>query len=505
MRCRPFFLLVCACLGALLSVVPLQAETLDLKRAQRLALERNLGLRAQTFTTRASEAAVRREYGLYDPRFAADLAQGETRDRTSFIFQGGLIGKEIVKYRQFDFSLTQKAPTGADLIASFTNLRQDSNLPTRIFDPSYESELKLALVQPLLKGFGRTVTEQSILFAVKDREISVQDLRQQAFDTLGEVRDLWYEVLRLRADMSYREASVALAQKVLEENRRRVEVGVLPPVDILEAEVGVKARERELLDARRAYLDALDALAVLLDAVGEIEVADETMGQPQLATDEEAGLRSALERRPDLLRQLKGIERLGIERTVARNQVLPQLDLIGSYSHKGLGEDYNDAMDDIFSEDFENWEVGVNLSYPLGNRAARNEYRRSQLRLRGEQARLAQLRETARQEIRAAIRQLEVSGKKIEAAASGRDLAEERLRTLLKRKEVGLATTRDVLEGEEDLALAQTDHSAALADYNRAITAYLRVTGQLLEHEGIRFTGPVDTEGEGPLLGVAGQ
>ena len=63
-------------------------------------------------------------------------------------------------------------------------------------------------------------------------------LRQQAFDTVGQVRDAWYEVLRLRSDMSYREASVALAQKVLEENRRRVEVGVLPPVDILEAEVG---------------------------------------------------------------------------------------------------------------------------------------------------------------------------------------------------------------------------------------------------------------------------
>jgi outer membrane protein TolC len=483
-----------------LPALPAGAQPLDLRTAERLALERNLQLRAETFATRASEAAVRREYGLYDPLAAASLAEGTSRDRTSFIFQGGLIGKEVVKYRQFDFSLTQKAPTGADLTASFTNLRQDSSLPTRTFDPSYRSELKLSLVQPLLKNFGRTVTEQQILFAVKDREISVQDLRARAFDVLSRVRDAWYEVLRRRADLGYREASVELARQVLEENRARVEVGVLPPVDILEAEVGLKTRERELLDAQRAYQDAVDALGVLLDAIGTVEVADEELGQPELATDEEAGLLAALEKRPELLRQVRSIERVVIERRVARNQLLPALDLIGSYSHKGLGEDYNDTMDDVASENFVNWEVGVNLSYPLGNRTARNEYRRSQLRLKGEQARLAQLREEVRQEIRAAIRLLEVSRKVIEAADRGRELAEEKLRTLLKRKEVGLATTRDVLEGEEDLALARTDLSAALADYNRAITGYLRVTGQLLEHEGIRFAGPVDLDEGRPLL-----
>ena len=172
----------------------------------------------------------------------------------------------------------------------------------------------------------------------------------------------------------------------------------------------------------------------------------------------------------------------------------------GSYSHRGIGEEYSDDLDRVGENDLRNWEVGVRFSYPLGNREARNDLRRTKLRIRAEQARLAQLRETVRQEIRAAIRLLEVSDKKIEAAASGRALAEERLRTLLKRKEVGLATTRDVLQGEEDLALAQTDHSSALADYNRAITGYLKVTGQLLEHEGIRLAAPVDSEGEGPLF-----
>jgi outer membrane protein TolC len=70
---------------------------------------------------------------------------------------------------------------------------------------------------------------------------------------------------------------------------------------------------------------------------------------------------------------------------------------------------------------------------------------------------------------------------------------------------VGLATTRDVLEGEEDLALARTDQITALADYNKAVTEYLRVTGQLLEYEGIHFAGPVDAEGDRPLFDMLPQ
>jgi outer membrane protein TolC len=233
-----------------------------------------------------------------------------------------------------------------------------------------------------------------------------------------------------------------------------------------------------------------------------VEVAGEELGQPEIETHEKEGFLSALEKRPDILRRLKEIERLDLESKIARNKTLPAVDLFASYSHKGLGGEYNDAMDDIASNDFENWEVGLNLSYPIGNREARNEYLRTRLRLKGSHARLALLKEEVLNEIRAAIRLLDVSAKKIEVASRGRDLAEEQLRTLLKRKEVGLATTRDVLEGEEDLAEARTELTGALADYNKAVTDYLRGTGKLLEHEGVRFTAAVDPDDESSLLGM---
>jgi outer membrane protein TolC len=491
------FALVISFLSCVLTF-PAYAEMVDLEKAERLALENNLNLRAQAFYTRASEALIRKGYGIYDPRAHLYLAGGESRERLNLQFFGA---ESEIEYRQFDFSLTQKFPTGAELIADFSNRREKTfSQPSPQINPSYGSELKFTLVQPLLKDFGRAVTEQQIFFAVKDYEAAVQDLRERAFQLLAQVRDAYFDVLYFRDNLAYRETSVNLARKVLEENQARVEAGVLPPVEVLEAEVGLKLRERELLDAWRAYEDALDHLALLLNIEERVDVADEALGQPVLDADEEVGYRFALIKRPDLLRRIQQIERLTLERKVARNRLMPDLNLSASYSHKGLGEDYREDLDEITSNDLKTWEVGVALSYPLGNREARNEYLRIQLRLKGYRAQLAQLRQEIRKEIRAAIRLLDISEKKIEVSRLGKDLAEEKLRTLLERREVGLATTRQVLEGEEDLARAQTDRIAALAAYNKTVTEYLKVTGLLLEREGVHFISISDTKEDTPPL-----
>lgn len=478
---------------------PPAALTLTLNQALRLALENNLDLRAEELDTRASQALVRKGYGIYDPRLQLDLAIGDHQERLNEPF----FGQEVRdKYRRFNTSLGQKLPTGADLTLSFENHRSEQN-PSPVIDPAYDSVLRFSLIQPLLKGFGTTVTEQAVLFATKDRQVAVSNLREQAFNLLAEVRDTYFEVLRLRENLTYRETSVTVASRILGDARARVKAGVLPPVDTLEAEFGLKQRERERLDADRALRDGLDDLALLLGVRGPIALAQQTLDQPVLVTDPDQAFVTALVKRPDLQARLREIERLELEKRISRNALLPALDLSASYGHTGLGGEYSDDLQDVGDGEFPTWEVGLILSYPLGNREARHEYRRIMLRLKGQQARVAQFREGIRNEIRAAIRLIEVNDKKIEVTASGLDFAEEKLDILLKRRDVGLATTREVLEGEEDLAAAQTDWIGALADYNKAITGYYQVTGRLLEEAGVRFAGDLDDESS-PLLRMEG-
>jgi outer membrane protein len=275
---------------------------------------------------------------------------------------------------------------------------------------------------------------------------------------------------------------------------------VLPPVETLEAEVGLKLREREVLDARRALHDSLDRLALLLNTREEIVLPLGPIPRPAIVADEAQGLAVALEKRPDILRRLREIERLELQQRMAADRMRPSLDLAGRYAHRGFGEDATDSLEELSSRDLRAWEVGLTFSYPIGNRLASNEELRSRLALRSGRTLLVQLHDETRREIRAALRLLETSSAMIEVASLGTDLAQERLNSLLKRREVGLATTRDVLQGEEDLAAARTQHIAALAQYNQAHTEYLRTTGQLLEFEGVRFTGELDPRRERPLL-----
>ena len=350
---------------------PMQAEVqsspnvlpLTLVEAQRLALERNLDLQAQQYDTRAGDAEINKAYGLYDPILGLEYAEGESRQRLNSLQSNSPQSQE--RYRRFNLGLTQKLPTGADLNLEFINFRSDQD-PQPAINPSYESDLTFSLVQPLLKGFGSTVTEQDILFAVKGRDIAIEDLRETAFLTLADTRDAYFEVLRLRDNLRYREASVALAATLLKENRARVKAGVLARVDELEAEFGLKQRERDLLDAEREYQDGLDGIALLLNIQGEISLAEEQVGIPEVKADLSEGYRQALVKRPDVQRRLRNIELLELQSRIARNAILPALDLAASYGHAGLGQEYSDDLDDLGSDRFRNWEIGSDFVLSLG-------------------------------------------------------------------------------------------------------------------------------------------
>ncbi|MGE4578618.1 MAG: TolC family protein [Desulfuromonadales bacterium] len=474
------------------------SRSLDLAQAQRLAIERNLDLKAQQLQHRASRALELKGFGLYDPRAELSYTEGQGQEPLNLFYTPSFRGAES-RYRQLSFSLLQKLPTGADVGLIYTSRRQDDE-PAGAINPAFTGEAALTLRQPLLKNFGLLPTEQAIILAARERETSLTDLLLKASHLVAQVRDTYFQALGVRETLHTREASVALARRILAENKARVEAEVLPQHEILEAEVGLNVRERELLEAQQAYRDALDELAVLVAADASPELAETPLSVPALAVDEEEGYRQALRRRPEIQRHLRQLEKLELEHTLAKNQQLPAVDLVASYGYKSLGDSFADSHDEMASGDFENWEVGLTLSYPLGNRAARYEAHRSALLRKSQAALLAQKKQEVRREIRQAARTLEVSRKKIEVTELGKALAEEKLSILLKRQEVGLATTRDVLEGEEDLSLAHTEHTLALVDYNQSVTEYLRVTGMLLESQGIYVSAVEDPLAPAPVL-----
>ena len=90
-------------------------------------------------------------------------------------------------------------------------------------------------------------------------------------------------------------------------------------------------------------------------------------------------------------------------------------------------------------------------------------------------------------EVKVAIRGIESNYKQLDVADRGRAFAEERLKAFNKKNEVGLATTKDLLEVERELVLAKNNQIKALTGYVDAITELWRATGELLDREGIKL------------------
>jgi outer membrane protein TolC len=491
-------------LAALLSLValafpgPAAAEPtrISVDDAVRIAVERNLGLQVETYNPAISATDIRRARSIYDPTFSALLDyRGGSRPAgptSAFV--------DRTRFFDADASLDQLLPTGGKTSAAFTNFWSMGDIgfsSSRFAQP----ELTLSLSQPLLKGFGKRVTERGITTADDAMEISLAVWNQKALDTAAEARNRFLTLAKTRETLATRRASLAVAGRVHEEGEARVKAGVLAAFELQTSELGVLQREKDLLDAELAERDAADQLRLTLHLPpGTVLELPDTPWTDVPDPSEEAALGVALRRRPDLAKARTALRTAEFNEEISRNLALPALSFEGSAGVTGIATDYGDAIDDMASGKSPNWAVGLRFSVPLGNNAARADVAAARLKVSQARAVVAVLEESAGLEIRAALRALETRRKQDEVARKGVSVAETRLASFLKRGKLGLSTTKDVLDAEANLTQARENLSGARADFQSALTSLWKSTGELLDRHSARIDG--NAAASGPMKGT---
>ncbi len=464
---------------------------LTLKEAIRGAVEKNLDVRAELYNPAAAEATFRGTRGIYNPQFSLEASyQDSTTPTTSTFLTGGTSTREE---RDLNASAgaTQLLSSGATVGLSLNNDWIRNNLPMQegFLTDYWESQLSLNLSQPLLKNFGREATEINISVARFGKKEALDQFKQKLLDVIAQVRNAYFKLYSLRQALDVQQTSLKLAEKVLADTRAQVKAGVLPAMEILNAEFGVASRQRDLNLAEQAVKDQEDVVRLLLQlkAPGEIIPAD-VPSRTLYQVDTAAEIRRALAERPDLKSLQTALQSDKLQARVARNQTLPDLSLKASVASSGLHSDWDRDFQQIGSVDYPVWQVGMQLTYPFGNDAAKNTAIRNRLQVGQTRVQIFSLEETIGNDVRSAVRALQTSYKQIEVTDRGRAYAEERLKAYIKKNAVGLATTKDVLDVENDLVSAKNDQIQALADYADAKTRLWQVTGELLQREGITFS-----------------
>jgi outer membrane protein TolC len=483
---------------------------LGLDEAVRLALERNPDLRTEALNPRLSEAAVMGERGVFD--FYLDSSANKYHDK-SITRYSYLAGEPIIvdERNAYELSLNKLLGFGTTITLSMANGRYATNSFTT-FNPEYSASYTASLVQPLLRGFGRRSTAKGVRVARANHEISMLDFEVRVAAVLEEVVSAYWDALYARRSMKVAEESFARARDLYNEIEARVSVGLLPPVEMAQAEAGVSEREEAIVVSENALRAAEDRLRYLLgfsaDAAlwkRELALTDALPEVEESGPSMEEAVEEAFARRPEWRRIGREIENGRTEMRYARNRKRPELNLNASYGATGLAgvacldtdgdgicdipirENNTDAVKQAYHSWYPNWSVGLTFSYAFRNRTARGAFEAARLGL--EQAEIAReaLEASILVEVRAAARDVETNLKRIEAARANRVLQQRKLDVETERHQNGLSTLYQVLQFQSDLTAAEAAELRALLDYHRSTVVLEKATGVLASKHGVEL------------------
>ncbi len=486
------FLILCSGVTAHAEEKDPQSQPIKLKlqEAVLVALSQNIDVKIERLQPQIAETDIEVEESVFDPTVAADIAEASTKRQSEVdpFLTGALEPSRIST--EIDTRLAKKFSTGTTAELGFENNRLSSNSFVQRFNPSWSSELVLSVIQPLLKDFGREFNLGRVVIAKNNKSISDFQFEKRVIDVVSSVKQTFWDLVLAIELLDVAEQSLRQAQDLLEINRAKVEAGQLAPIDVVEAEAGVAAREEAVILAEDTIQDLEDRLRGLLNLDKESSLLGARIIPVDQPMDAEIrfslpdGVETALKNRPDYLQTKKDLENRIVNLRLAKNQVRPRVDVVASAGVNGLGGSIEDDWEEL-DGDFYDLRIGLRFEYPLGNRAAKSQLIRRRLERQQIELRLADIEKNIALEVREAIRQVETDFKRIKTTRASRRLAEKKLEAEQAKFEVGISTTKDVLDFQVDLAIARSRESRALIDYNKSLVTLYQSLGTTLEESGV--------------------
>lgn len=493
-----------------ISTSPLPVS-LSLKETIADTLKNNLSIAVQKYNSKIIEQSIFEKEADFDATLDFEFVLGEETRQAAGAFADP--SKSENQNYDWDFSIAQKFVAGGDYELSFDTNKSLTNSVFAGLNPQYTSDLSLTLTQPLLKDFGIDNNKREIYIAKNNQKISDYEFKNFVIDMITEAENIYWDLVFSIEDLKVKKKSLERAQDLEKQIKAQVEVGTLAPLEVLQAKSEVASRDQLLLSAQDLILDNEDSLKNILNYTFDskrgqknIRPTDAPLFDPGKEGTLDEALQAALSQRPDLLGKKKELDNRNIEVKYNENQIYPTLDLVSSLGLNGIsgeaikvtsgtnrrlskfGGGYDNALSELTTGKYYLWQFGLNLSYPLGNRAAKSKLTAKRLEVAQLLLDIKDLERTIVLEVREAYRQIKTDIKRVHAARIARKFAEEKLSAEEKKFEVGLSTSFNVLEFQEDLAEEQSNEIKATIDYKKSKNRLRQVEAQTLADNNIQLT-----------------
>nr|WP_320134067.1 TolC family protein [uncultured Holophaga sp.] len=488
------------------SLVAQEATPISLRRAIELSLGNNLQVQIARETReingRATETAAR---GTFDWTLNGSLALGYADTTSTSISSKSdpiLVTTEAsTRTRNLEAGVSKLFEWGGTFTAKYapdytnstgTYTYSGASYPFGTARP-YSGSLSASYTQSLLRNFGREATAATLLVAQKGTLIADYAYQQTIIELVASTEAAYWDVVYAERNLENKRLSLALAQKQLKENRIRVEVGTLAPIEVTSAEATVALREQDIISAEAQVFNAKDALTRILYAQAERPGDIRTTDAPSLShigLDEAAAVKMALDRRVELKEAQLTVDSKRILERAAANRTRPQLDAYVAYN--GASDSYG-SLSSMNSDltGFKNpgYQVGLQFSMPLGNHAAAGALSQARAAARSSELSRRDAELGIVLEVRTAIRNVEAAEKGVKAAEKTRIFRERDLEAEQKKFDNGMSTNFLVLSKQNDLDTARASEIQSQIAYAKAASAFEKAVGNLLDARipGVRF------------------
>lgn len=435
-----------------------RVRVLTLEEAVKLALVNNLNIQS-TFD------------GVQGAQISEELAESRFNFKVTPSYGRGLGDQSLVDQR-FGVEVSKLLPFGATVSGTYR-----TDVTSNELGNLNNSNLAIGVTQPLLRGFGTRTTEFELENAQRGRESAERNLELARQRLAVDVTASYFNIVRQQGLVDVAEKSAERTKELLRASEARLEVGLASKLDVFRAELQLSQAEDSVILRKEALELALDAFKFNLGLAPTDEVALEIVEPEYLPVEVDVAelTRVALANRIEMREQNDRIQDAQRAQRVARQNLLPQLDLNLRYEQRGFGESLYSSFD--FQDSAFN--VFLSTSYLLDRSSEQASLALNQIDVAARRRNLRLTEYNIANEVRAAARNLERTGKSIVLQERNIDFAEKQLRLANLRYQRGLASNFDIIDAENNLIQARNNYVSLVSDYRVAQIELKRVTGTL--------------------------
>ena len=484
------------------------------------------GTLSSVYDPAIQETQIATALAVFDANFTTSILWGHSTTPINNSLTAGVVNTAakfpllfVQDNATFQSTLQKRAATGAVMQLQHNVSYLYSNSPANVYPSAYTTNTQLSITQPLLGGTaqnpsGLEANRAAIVIARLNADASVWNFKAAIMAQVRSVEQQYWSLSQQQITLWSRETAVQLGEEILRRERAELEVGRATQADVAEAEQQLENFKLNLVSATSDVITTERQLRNILGlppADNRRIVPDTAPTEARIEPDWETSLAQMLAFQPDIVQQQILVRLTELQLLLARNQLLPQLNLNALYQLNGLGHQLDNAeavssgagllaVNPLTSrknaaagintqpspyKDFNQWQVGLTYSMPIGFRAPLANTRQAQYQLLRQRAFLQQIVHQTTHSLSRFFLEVDSNYKLFRTAQRLRAAAQQRLEAQRAFYEEGRITIDRLLDAVSQYANAIAQEAQYKTSYNTSIAALEEAKGTLLAYDNI--------------------